>query len=202
MTFWSPIGLEADLFRISQAGEIRGLSDLVVGRNLRVTPFVTGETSRRTDDGTSTSDDEFDGGLDVKWGVTNGLTLDLTLNTDFAETEVDEVRTNLTRFPLFFPEKRTFFLENSGIFEFGSELGATVVPFFSRRIGIAPDGRIVDLDYGVRLAGRTGPWNVGLLGAHTGSAPADPENDFDAVPRTVGAWRASSATSARAPSSA
>lgn len=185
VTFWSPIGLDASLFRISQAGELRGLRDLDVGRNLRTTPFVTGSTSRRNDAAVSSSDDEFDGGLDVKWGVTDGLTLDLTVNTDFAETEVDEIQTNLTRFPLFFPEKRAFFLENSGIFQFGSELGPPVVPFFSRRIGIARDGRMVDLDYGARLAGRAGPWNLGLLGARTGSLTADPENGFDAVPENL-----------------
>lgn len=186
LTLWSPIGREADLFRMSQAGEIRGLRDLRVGRNLRVTPFATGTlASRKDDSGASESDDDFEAGLDVKWGVTSGLTLDLTVNTDFAETEVDEVRANLTRFPLFFPEKRAFFLENAGIFQFGSSLGTAVIPFFSRRIGIARDGRMVGLDYGARLAGRAGKWNLGLLGARTGSFQADPENDFDIVPENT-----------------
>ena len=94
------------------------------------------------------------------------------------------MRTNLTRFPLFFPEKRAFFLENAGIFEFGSGLG-TPIPFFSRRIGIARDGRQVDLDYGARLAGRVGPWSVGLLGAQTGSLSADAESGLGAVPENT-----------------
>ena len=124
LTFWSPLGLDADLFRMSQAGRIRGLRDLAVGRNLRVTPFLVGSASS-VQNGPGGGDDEMlDAGLDVKWGVTDGLTLDLTVNTDFAETEVDEVQTNLTRFPLFFPEKRAFFLENSGIFQFGPKFGA------------------------------------------------------------------------------
>ena len=87
--------------------------------------------------------DDSDAGLDIKWGVGRNLSLDLTYNTDFAETEVDELRLNLTRFPLFFPEQREFFLENAGIFEFGPEdssFGPPLLkPFFSRRIGIEQD---------------------------------------------------------------
>ena len=166
LALWSPIGREADLFRMSQAGEIRGLRDLEVGRNLRVTPFVTGASaSRENASGDNTSGDDHseesaDAGLDVKWGITDGLTLD-------------------------FPEKRAFFLENAGIFQFGSGLGASAIPFFSRRIGIARDGRMVDLDYGARLAGRAGSWNLGLLGARTGSLSADPENGLGAVPENT-----------------
>ena len=186
LTLWSPVGLDADLFRMSKAGQIRGLRDLAVGRNLRVTPFVVGSVSSVRDDAGARDDDEMlDAGLDVKWGVTDGLTLDLTVNTDFAETEVDEIQTNLTRFPLFFPEKRTFFLENSGIFQFGPRFGPFLQPFFSRRIGISGDGRQVDLEGGVRLAGRAGPWNLGLLGARTGSLSADPDDELAAVPEST-----------------
>ncbi|MDA8016785.1 MAG: carbohydrate binding family 9 domain-containing protein [Thermoanaerobaculia bacterium] len=187
ITFWSPIGLQASLFRMSLAGEVRGLRDLQVGRSLRVTPFVVGDASSARDEDTGRSEDttDFDAGLDVKWGITDGLTLDLTVNTDFAETEVDEIQTNLTRFPLFFPEKRAFFLENAGIFQFGPNLGPFLQPFFSRRIGISDDGRMVDLEAGARLAGRAGEWSLGFLGARTGSLPADPEDDLEAIPEST-----------------
>ncbi len=182
LTFWAPLGLDADLFRMSQAGTLTGLSGLQRSRSLRVKPFLVGTTASSSGGDAFGDGDELDAGLDVKWGITNGLTLDATINTDFAETEVDEVQTNLTRFPLFFPEKREFFLENAGIFQFGPGLGPFLRPFFSRRIGIAEDGRMVDLEYGARLAGRQGPWNIGLLGARTGALAADADAGFGAVP--------------------
>ena len=185
--FWSPIGRDAGLFRLSQAGTLTGLRDLETGRNLRLKPYVTAShrEDRAADSSTSGGDSsgDEDAGLDLKWGITQGLALDVTLNTDFAETEVDEQQVNLTRFSLFFPEKREFFLENAGIFEFGPDLGPLLKVFFSRRIGLDA-GRQVDLETGVRLAGRQGPWSIGLLGARTGSLPADDGLGFDAVPET------------------
>lgn len=183
VTFWSPIGRDADLFRMSQAGALAGLQGMETGRNLRLKPFLTASSAREFEESTE-SDDEAAGGLDVKWAVTQGLTLDLTVNTDFAETEVDEQQTNLTRFSLFFPEKREFFLENSGIFEFGPDRNGPPLMkvFFSRRIGIDDEGRLVDLDFGARLAGRAGPWSLGVLGVRTGGLSAEPEDEIAAVP--------------------
>jgi hypothetical protein len=111
---------------------------------------------------------DLDVGVDAKWGFTRATSLDLTVNTDFAETEVDAIQTNLTRFPLFFPEKRYFFLENAGIFDFGTrEVSASDTPlmklFFSRRIGLGPGGDEVPIDWGVRTTGRAGPWSFGVL---------------------------------------
>ena len=180
-TFWSPIGRDADLFRLSKAGTLTGLEGLETGRNLRVKPYVSASNREWLESGESESSEDL--GLDVKWGVTQGLSLDLTVNTDFAETEVDEQQVNLTRFSLFFPEKREFFLENAGIFEFGPDLGPLLKVFFSRRIGLS-QGRQVDLEAGVRLAGRQGPWSIGVLGARTGALDADPDGDFDATPET------------------
>jgi hypothetical protein len=179
ITFWSPIGRDADLFRLSQAGTLTGLEGLTTGRNLRVKPYVSA-ARREPRNGSGPVTEEEDVGLDLKWGITQGLALDLTLNTDFAETEVDEQQVNLTRFSLFFPEKREFFLENAGIFEFGPDLGPELKVFFSRRIGLAR-GRPVDLELGARLAGRQGPWSVGLLGARTGGLESDGTNGRDAV---------------------
>ncbi|MEM7349643.1 MAG: DUF5916 domain-containing protein [Acidobacteriota bacterium] len=167
--FWAPIGLEADLFRVSLYGSLVGISGVQPGLNLNVKPFLVASDSDTSAAGQEGSDD-FDAGLDVKWGVTRGLSLDLTVNTDFAETEVDDSRVNLTRFSLFFPEKREFFLENSGIFAFGSDPGGgnpLLEVFFSRRIGIGENGSEVPIEAGLRLTGRVGAWNLGVLGVNT-----------------------------------
>jgi hypothetical protein len=121
-------------------------------------------------------------GFDVKYGVTQGLTADFTYNTDFAQVEVDEQQVNLTRFSLFFPEKREFFLEGQGIFNFGAGYeydpitsyftgalsgGAAPALFFSRRIGLE-DGQTVPILAGGRLTGKVGPYSIGLLDVQTG----------------------------------
>jgi hypothetical protein len=167
-TFWSPVPLAADIYRVSLAGELTGISPPRPGLDLRLKPFAVGTVRRlAVDPQTPTSlepasDEELDTGLDVKWGITRNLSLDLTYNTDFAEAEVDDQQVNLTRFSLFFPEKREFFLENAGIFEFG--FGSYFLrPFFSRRIGIGPGGVVVPIDWGVRLTGRVGDWSLGVL---------------------------------------
>ena len=114
----------------------------------------------------------------MKYGVTENLVADLTVNTDFAQVEADEQQVNLTRFSLFFPEKREFFLENQGLFAFGGEssggqfAGASNTPilFYSRQIGLH-EGREVRIDAGGRLTGRVGKFSVGLLNIHTADAP-------------------------------
>lgn len=174
--FWASIPLEANLFRISLAGELTGIRGPEPGLNLRLKPFAVGSASNfQTLDGRA-SDDDLEAGLDIKWGLTRTTTLDLTYNTDFAEVEVDDQQINLTRFSLFFPEKRDFFLENAGIFEFGFNPPGTpfLKPFFSRRIGISPFGTIVPIEWGARLTGRQGPWSFGLLDAQTGNYDLPP----------------------------
>ena len=104
-------------------------------------------------------------GLDAFYNVTPALKLNLSVNTDFAETEVDERRVNLTRFPLFFEEKRDFFLEGSSYFDFGRMPGQAVTPFFSRHIGRDARGRAQRIDVGGKLTGRTGAFDVGVMQA-------------------------------------
>ena len=106
-------------------------------------------------------------GLDVKYGISNNWTLDLSLNTDFAQVEADNQQVNLTRFSLFFPEKRLFFQERSGIFNFTFSRGDQL--FYSRRIGIDDDGNPVRILGGARITGRSGPWDVGFLNMQTAS---------------------------------
>jgi len=144
------------------------------GRSLRVMPYALAglEGIRAPDPAQSpwNRDDRLEVGGDVKLAVTPGLTLDLTANTDFAEAEVDDQRVNLTRFPLFFPERRAFFVERAGTFEVRT--GATDLLFNSRRVGLTVTGEPVRLLGGARLVGRVGGWDIGLFDAETGRTPA------------------------------
>jgi hypothetical protein len=150
------------LHRISRAGHLAGLSALPrSGLALEGKPYLLAEG----EDETGIRDARLKAGGDVKYEVRPGLTLDATVNTDFAQVEVDSEQVNLTRFDLFFPEKRDFFLENAGIFEFGMRAAIEPPPFllfFSRRIGISDSGS-VPLVGGARLTGRVGAQTVGLL---------------------------------------
>ena len=163
--FWAPIGQVYNLHRLSQAGELRGL-ELEEPRNLKVTPYAAGSASRAYTNPLETEAD-LDGafGVDVKYGVTPSLTLDLTYNTDFAQVEVDEQVINLTRFNVRFPEKRPFFLENAGLFAAGKP---GVDLFFSRRIGVDPSTRAaVPILGGARMSGRAGQFNLAFLTMQT-----------------------------------
>jgi len=121
---------------------------------------------------------ELNGGLDIKYGVTNNLTMDLTLNTDFAQVEADDQMVNLTRFSLFFPEKRQFFLERSSIFDFNT--GGPNTLFYSRRIGLNEE-EIIPIFGGVRLIGRQGPWDIGFLDMQTAVSDSLPSENFGVV---------------------
>jgi hypothetical protein len=165
--FLSPVPRGYELQRVSVAGKLNGLT-LPARRDLRLLPYVSGaindERTLRTDTVSRTGDL----GLDVKWGVRADLTLDLTVNTDFAQVEADEQQVNLTRFPLFFPEKRPFFLENAQLFEIGQPRSIDL--FFSRRIGLSSAGEPIDIVAGGRLSGKLGGYNVGLLNMQTDAA--------------------------------
>jgi hypothetical protein len=160
--------------RVSLAGALDGLANLPqTGRNLEVKPYVlSGARQTRKEDGSIPTEGEFEVGLDLKTEVRPGLVLDLTFNTDFAQVEVDGQQVNLTRFGLFFPEKRDFFLENSGIFQFGVAANSFEPPpfqmFFSRRIGIEEDeDEVVPILAGARLTGRLGGQTVGFMNVLT-----------------------------------
>lgn len=157
--FWSFVPRQFNLMRLSRAGTLHDLR-VPVRRVATVTPYVLAGTQRNyLVDSRASRSSEF--GTDLKYGLTPSLTLDLTYNTDFAQVEVDEQRTNLTRFPLFFPEKRPFFLENAGIFSAGTPQAVEL--FFSRRIGIDTLGNPVPIRGGARVTGRVTGLTVGLL---------------------------------------
>ncbi|MCZ6916037.1 MAG: DUF5916 domain-containing protein [Gemmatimonadetes bacterium] len=178
--FWAPIPRQFTLYRVSQAGVLEGI-ETPTRRTLQVTPYALSSARRDFTADTSAWDAEFGG--DAKIGLTPGLNLDLTYNTDFAQVEVDEQQINLTRFSLFFPEKRPFFLENAGTFTVGipragSDLGMDL--FYSRRIGIGEAGELVPIVGGGRLTGKVGGFTVGLLDIQTErvSASAIPANNY------------------------
>ncbi len=156
---WSSPLQNKQLQSIADAGVLDGIEGITQRLGLDVKPW--GKIAYRDDD-TGAEDVDLDGGLDVFYKFTPSLTLSLTVNTDFAETEVDERQVNLTRFPLFFPEKRDFFLQDEGIFAFGG-IFRNPLPFFSRRIGLDASGGPVDLEVGAKLTGRVGSFNIGAL---------------------------------------
>ena len=149
---------------------------------LYITPYGLsglGQTFDLNEAGTSyplENDAKGELGVDLKYGLTNNLTLDLSLNTDFAQVEADDQQVNLTRFSLFFPEKRQFFQERAGVFDFRT--GGLSRLFHSRRIGLNDDGEPVRLLGGARLVGRAGRWDVGLLDMQTADSEALPSENF------------------------
>ncbi len=173
-SFWSPVPREFNLYRLNYAGELEGLSP-PFRRLATVTPYALASTERNYELGETSFGEDAEFGGEGKIQVTQGLTLDLTVNTDFAQVEVDNQQVNLTRFSLLFPEKRPFFLENAGFFTVG---GGQADLFFSRRIGIV-EGEQVPIKGGGRLSGRAAGFNVGLLHIQTdGVAGLSTDNAF------------------------
>ena len=177
--FWAPIPVEYALTRVSLAGSLSGLESLSRGRDLRIKPYVSGGARRQLDDGTTHNTSQADYGVDLKYGVSPSLNLDVTILTDFAQAEVDNEQVNLTRFPLFFPEKREFFLENAGLFTVGStsSTGRIADLFFSRRIGITSDGNVPILG-GARLTGKVGRNNIAVMDLQTDDAFGEEGENF------------------------
>jgi hypothetical protein len=181
-----------EISSLNFAGELSGLELGSRQRNLQLIPYALGGTVRETDPETedALSDSIAELGLDVKYSITSDLTLNGTFNTDFSQVESDDVQVNLTRFSLFYPEKREFFLENADLFSFGHGGGfgghpPEVTPFFSRRIGIR-DGETVPIDGGIRLTGKAGRQDIGLLSVRTGGVE---ELGLDSVWYNIGRVR-------------
>ncbi len=179
------------LQKISSAATLVGIEPPAGSKNLEIKPYALSDVvTDRTEDPAVSNDFGANVGVDVKYGLTQSLIADFTYNTDFAQVEDDEEQVNLTRFSLFFPEKREFFLEGQGIFAFGpanrgggfrGRPNNTPVMFFSRRIGLSDDG-VVPIQAGARLTGRAGRYSIGLLNIGT---EAVAESDLDATNFTV-----------------
>lgn len=164
--YWPATSLNAERFQISDAGKITGLTNITQGIGLDLVPYLTGGFSKKQE---SNSKPLVDGGMDAFYQITPSLKAALTVRTDFAQTEVDEKQINLTRFSLYFPEKRDFFLDGSNYFIFGingddaNPQNTRMIPFFSRRIGLDKDGNPVEIKYGAKFTGKAGDWNFGFL---------------------------------------
>jgi len=166
------------LSKISLAGELSGIPAMPTRRLRSLTPYAAGVVDRRE----SPLDTDLRGkaGLDFRYGLSSSTEADLTVNTDFAETEADAQQFNFGRASLFFPEKRPFFLQRSQIFAFGSS--TTTLPFFSRRIGLtnvdSASPTPIPIDAGLKLTGRLGPTDFGALAVQTREASGEPRSDF------------------------
>lgn len=164
--YWPVANLDTYKFQVSDAGLLQGMKNMSQGIGLDVVPYALVGTDK-----SQTSDWEFpsDLGFDAFYQITPGLKSAFTVNTDFAQTEVDDRRVNLTRFRLFYEEKRDFFLDGSNYFNFGLDgdrdhpYTNQLVPFFSRRVGLDQDGNPVPIRGGIKLTGQAGPWSMGFL---------------------------------------
>jgi hypothetical protein len=172
--------------RASEGATLVGLRLPPASKNMEFKPYgISRMTTDRLRVPAVTNDLDGDAGFDFKYGVTANLTADATVNTDFAQVEVDEQQLNLTRFNLFFPEKREFFLEGRGIMEFAPRVsfsgasGDTPSLYYSRRIGLNA-GRVIPIDVGGRLTGKAGEYGLGFMHIRTGSESASntPDTDF------------------------
>ena len=206
-SYWVPFPREwatSGFARMSHAGKLVGLSNLKPRRRAEFTPFAVPSLARN--DLTAQSKNDLGYGFDGRVGLTGALTADLTFKTDFAQVEADQEVVNLSRFSLFFPEKRQFFTEAAGIFDFGkvglglpagdaSPDGGLLPIFYSRRIGLA-DGNEVPILGGGKITGRVGPYTLGLLNIQTqdSTAPGDkvlPGGNYSVIRAKRNIFRAS-----------
>jgi hypothetical protein len=186
---WPGTSLNADRFQLSDAGRITGMTNITQGIGLDIVPYATTGISKKEE---SDADEIIDGGLDVFYQITPSLKAAITVNTDFAQTEVDERQINLTRFNLFFPEKRDFFLDGSNYFTFGingdreNTHNTELIPFFSRRIGLDTDGNPVAIKYGGKFTGKIEKWNVGVLHIKDDNRWGNPGYSAGRISRNLG----------------
>lgn len=193
---WASPSLDVRLNHVAVAGAVDGFEGLTQGIGLDIKPYGLIGFNRDI-----TRPDQVrmvrDAGVDIFYRVTSNLVSSTTFNTDFAETEVDTRQVNLTRFPLFFPEKRAFFLEDAGIFQFGlargrsrSSTGPTMMPFFSRRIGLVK-GNEVPILVGQKLTGKLGRLDVGVLDVQTRDSDVAPAQNFFVARSKLNFWKQS-----------
>jgi hypothetical protein len=169
-SLWTGWQRTEGLLRMSNAGRLSGIGEVSKGLGLEVKPYGVAGVGNAPGRGEPATTADANAGVDMFYNITPGLRANFTVNTDFAETEVDQRRTNLTRFPLFFPERREFFLEGSSFFDFPP---GDASPFFSRRIGLN-QGQPQQVLFGARLAGQVGKQDVGLLHVRTGEDDPPP----------------------------
>jgi hypothetical protein len=166
VAYWPEANLDTYKFQVSDAGIFDGIENITQGIGLDISPYlVTGLNTKKGEK----NDPKLTGGVDLYYQITPGLKSSLTINTDFAETEVDDRQINLTRFSLHYPEKRAFFLDGASHFSFGidaesgSPVSKTIIPFFSRRMGLDSLGSPIPINVGAKLTGQVDNWNIGMM---------------------------------------
>jgi uncharacterized protein DUF5916/cellulose/xylan binding protein with CBM9 domain len=181
---WSAYRRTYGITKVSQAGELTGITDIGTGRLFVVKPYGLAQYDKQDNQNAKFP---LTGGLDVKYGLRSNLVLNLTGNTDFADTDVDQVQFNLTPFKIFIPEKRQFFLENAGVFNFN--LGDQDQLFFSRQIGIDPvTGQQVPINGGAKLTGSIGRLALGVMEVDTRSSGPNPYANYAVVRLKESLW--------------
>ncbi|MFQ5791571.1 MAG: DUF5916 domain-containing protein [Acidobacteriota bacterium] len=173
-TYWPFVSNDSTWYRPAELGHLRGLRDIHPGRSVEFRPYVLGGVDSDAEIELTHTREEM--GLDLRWGITPALTADLTVNTDFAQEEVDIQQINFTRFSLFFPEKRQVFLEGQRMFQFGVPREVDLV--FTRRIGLSDGGEIIPILAGARVSGRQGRYSLGAMTMQTDEAVGIPGENF------------------------
>ena len=155
---------------------MKGLNNIHRGYTLEIKPFLLAGVQHESGLPGDSHSTNTKLGLDIKYPLAPTLTLDVTANTDFAQVEADRARINLTRFPLYFPGKRDFFLEGAGIFDF--QFGDSPIPFYSRRIGINEYNELIPILGGIRRVGKEGPYNLGILTMQAAASGGEPTTNY------------------------
>lgn len=191
--YWPEANLNTHRFQVSDAGVLDGITGITQGIGLDISPYlVTGLDTKRGEK----NDPKLTGGVDLFYQITPSLKTSLTINTDFAETEVDDRQINLTRFDLHFPEKRDFFLDGANYFQFGIEgdrsspVAQRIIPFFSRRMGLDEDGSPIPINVGAKLTGQLKNWNIGVM--HINDDRQNGMNNFTVARVSRNIWKQSS----------
>jgi hypothetical protein len=189
-SYWPEANLNAQRFQVSDAGILEGIDNITQGIGLDIAPYlVTGVNTKKDEK----ADPKLTAGVDLFYQISPGLKSSLTINTDFAETEVDDRQINLTRFSLHYPEKRDFFLDGANNFRFGIEgddtspVAKSIIPFFSRRMGLDSVGNPIPIHVGAKLTGQIDDWNIGMMYINDGSDYGTNNYSVARVTRNIGA---------------
>ena len=166
MSYWPTANVNSYKFQVSDAGILEGITNISQGIGFDISPYLVGGMDTKQD---TKNKYRAKGGMDMFYQITPSLKSSLSINTDFAETEVDDRQINLTRFNLLFPEKRDFFLDGASLFSFGIQgedanpYGKSIMPFFSRRMGLDNNGLPIQINFAAKLTGTINKWNIGLM---------------------------------------
>ncbi len=173
---WQGWSRDANLFQVSRAGTMTGVAGVSKTSLIEIKPYGIAGHSWNSE---AKDKNQLNAGGDINYLITPTMKLNLTVNTDFAQVESDRIQVNLTRFSLYYPEKREFFLEGKNYFDFG--LGYSIQPFYSRRIGLAPDRSVIPIIAGVRLMGKTGNTTLGGMSIQTAKKDTIPTTNFSVL---------------------